>query len=258
MEFRSQKAFGAVVAVLLTAAPAAFSQQQFRYEVRHGHSRPPHIKKAGGIGTLTITDKGISFADAGNEGKTSKHVWKWEYKDIQQLQMSPKTIRVLTYNVNRWKLGADREYRFDLVAGGGFTDAHEFLKDRLDQRFVAALPDKDAKVAWELPAKHLLRFGGSQGMLSFGEDRVVYTTDKKDDSRIWRYSDIENISSSGPYQLTITTHERARCHYGNLRDFNFQLKERLDEPRYNNLWMKVNQAKGLQILETYRERTTGE
>lgn len=257
MEFRSQKTFGALVAVLLAAAPAAFSQQ-FRYEVWHGHSRPPHIKKAGGMGTLTITDKGISFVEAEKNGKKSKHAWEWAYEDIQQLEVHPKSLRVLTYNDNKWKLGADRQYQFDLTSESGFADAYSFLKDRLDQRFIAVLPDKGVKAAWEIPTKHLLRFGGSQGVLSFGEGRVVYTTDKKDDSRTWRYSDIENVSSSGPYQLTITTYERARSHYGNLKGFNFQLKERLDEARYNDLWMKVNQANGLKILGTFQERKTGE
>ena len=251
MEFRSQKAIGALLAVLLAAAPTAFGQQEFHYQAWHGHSRPPHIKKSGGKGTLTITGTGVSFEEAGN----AKHVWHWAYVDIQQLEISPKTLRVLTYTDNRWKLGADREYRFDLTGGETFTDAYAFLKDRLDQRFVAALPDEAIKTAWEIPVKHLLRFGGSQGVLSFGEDRAVYTADKKDDSRTWRYPDIENVSNNGPYQLTITTYERARSHYGNLKGFNFQLKEKLDDNRYNDLWMKVNHAKGLKILDTFRPST---
>ena len=249
MEFRSQKAIGAFVAVLLAVAPAALGQQEFRYQAWHGHARPPHIKKAGGKGTLTITGAGVSFQEAGNK----KHTWQWAYVDIQQLEISPNTLRVLTYKDNKWKVGADREYRFDLTGNETFSDAYAFLKDRLDQRFVAVLPDKAVKPAWEIPVKHLLRFGGSQGVLSFGEDRVVYTADKKEDSRTWRYPDIENVSNNGPYQLTITTYERARSQYGNLKGFNFQLKEKLDDGRYNELWMKVNQAKGLKILDTYRE-----
>jgi hypothetical protein len=248
MEFRSQKAIGAFVAVLFAAAPATFGEQEFRYQVWHGHGRPPHIRKAGGKGTLTITGAGVSFEEAGNK----KHVWHWTYRDVQQLEISPETLRVLTYNDNKWKLGADREYRFDLAGGETLTEAYAFLRDRLDQRFVAALPDKGVKAAWEIPVKHLLRFGGSQGVLTFGEDRVVYTADKKNDSRTWRYADIENISNNGPYQLTITTYERARSHYGNLKGFNFQLKEKLDDARYNELWMKVNEAKGLKILGAYR------
>ena len=252
MEFRSQEAIGALVAFLLAVAPAAFGAQPFRYEARHDHLRK------GGAGTLVIDDKGVSFEEAGKKGKKSKHAWQWVYGDIQQLEMSAKTLRVLTYKDNKWKLGADREYRFELTGGESFTDAYALLKDRLDQRFVAVLPDKGVKAAWEIPVKHLLRFGGSEGVLGFGEDRVVYTTDKKAESRTWRYADIDNVSSSGPYQLTITTYERARSHYGNLKGFNFQLKQKLDDNRYNELWMKVNQAKGLKILDTYRERNREE
>ena len=252
MEFRSQKAIGALLAVVLAAASAAFGEQQFRFEARHEHLRK------NGHGKLLIDEKGVSFEEAGKKGKKSGHVWQWAYQDIQQLEMSPKTLRVLTYKDDKWKLGADREYRFDLAGGGSFSEAYAFLKGRLDQRFVAALPDRGVKVLWELPVRHLLRLGGSEGILGFGEDRVVYTADRKDESRTWRYADIENVSSSGPYQLTITTFERARSHYGNLKGFNFQLKQKLDDNRYNELWMEVNQANGLKILDTYRERNTGQ
>lgn len=252
MEFRSQKAIGALVTVLLAAAPAVCVGQEFRYEARHDHLRK------GGYGKLLIDERGVSFEEAGKKGTKSGHAWRWAYVDIQQLEVSPKTLRVLTYHDNKWKLGADREYRFELSGGSSFIDAYAFLKGRLDQRFVAALADQAMKARWVLPVKHLLRFGGSEGVLGFGEDEVVYTTDKKDESRTWRFADIENVSSSGPYQLTITTYERARTHYGNLKGFNFQLKQKLDDNRYNQLWMKVNQGKGLKILNTYRERNAGE
>ena len=66
-------------------------------------------------------------------------------------------------------------------------------------------------------------------------------------------SDIENISSAGPFELTITTFERAKTHYGDLKGFNFELKQRLEEARYNELWLRLNQSKGLKILDSYRE-----
>jgi hypothetical protein len=244
MEFRSKATIGALVAVVLAAVSAASAEQHFRYHARHEHLRK------GRYGTLLIDGQGVSFEEAGRP----KHAWRWAYGDIQQLEMSPRTLRVLTYQDNRWEFGADREYRFDLAAGEDFTGAYAFLKDRLDQRFVAALPDPGVQAVWELPAKHLLRFGGSEGVLGFGRDRVVYTADRKDDSRTWRYADIENVSSSGPYQLTITTFERALSHYGSFKGFNFELKRKLDEGRYNELWMEVNKAKGLKILDEYRER----
>ena len=53
-------------------------------------------------------------------------------------------------------------------------------------------------------------------------------SEKNGASRTWRYQDIENISSSGPFQLTITTFERAKTHYGDLKGFNFELKRPLE------------------------------
>src|SRR5207302_1412618 len=105
---------------------------------------------------------------------------------------------------------------------------------------------------WEIPVKHLLRFGGDEGVLQAGPDEIVYQSGNQAESRTWRYQDIENISSSGPFQLTITTFERAKTHYGNLKGFNFELKQRLEEAQYNDLWRRLNQSKGLKYLNTYR------
>jgi hypothetical protein len=72
-------------------------------------------------------------------------------------------------------------------------------------------------------------------VLEIGEDRIVFKTAQKDDSRTWRLRDIENISSSGPFDLTITTLEKP---------YRFQLKQMLSEARYNELWRKLNDTKG--------------
>jgi hypothetical protein len=252
MEFRVEKRTRALLIVLALLAPAAFAQG-LRYDVWHGHSRPPHIKKAGNMGTLTITDAGVSFEETYKDGKKPKHphAWRWDYPDIQQLKIAPKSLTVLTYKDNKWKLGADREYEFDLVSDGTFEDAYQLLKNRLDQRFVATIPHHLTTVQWEIPVKHLLRFGGDEGVLQVGTGEIVYHSAKDAESRSWRYQDIENISSSGPFQLTITTFERAKTHYGNLKGFNFELKQRLDEARYNDLWLRLNQSKGLKILNSY-------
>jgi hypothetical protein len=85
---------------------------------------------------------------------------------------------------------------------------------------------------------------GSQGTLLFGPDAAVYSTDAKGESRTWRYTDIASISSSGPFQLTITSWERARSHYGDRKAFNFQLKEALNEARYNQLWLEIERKNG--------------
>jgi len=223
---------------------AGHAQQEFRYEAWHGHSRPPHIKKAGEMGVLTISESGISF-------QAKAHGWSWAYQDIRQLKIAPGWISVVTYEGEKWKLGADREYRFELPFTKMYTDAYPFLKSHLDQRFVAAIAERIADPLWEIPAKHLLRLGGDEGVLQIGPKGMAYLSSKIGESRAWRYLDIENVSSSGPFQLTITTYERATTHYGDLKGFNFELKQALGEDRYNDLWLRLNRSKGLKIPDVY-------
>jgi hypothetical protein len=42
-------------------------------------------------------------------------------------------------------------------------------------------------------------------------------------------------------------------HYGSRKGFEFELKQRLEEARYNDLWLRLNQSKGLKILSSYRD-----
>jgi hypothetical protein len=254
MEFRIEKRVGAFLIGLALLSPPGFAQE-LRYDVWHEHSRPPYLKKAGDMGTLTITDAGVSFEEAYKDGKKPKHphVWRWDYQDIQQLKIAPKSLTVLTYKDNKWKLGADREYEFDLASDKTFEAAYDALKNRLDQRFVAVIPDHVSNVLWEIPAKHLLRFGGDEGVILVGPDEIVYKSAKTSESRTWRYKDIDSISSSGPFQLTVTTFERAKTHYGDLKGFNFELKQQLEEARFNDLWLRLNRSKGLKVLDSYRD-----
>ncbi len=230
----AQKRTGSLIALALAAA-AALPAAAFRYEARHDH-----LYKSG-AGTLVIDDNGVSFT----EHKKTSHAWRWPWQDIQQLELSPKALRVLTYIDDKWKLGADRDYRFDLLGKETFAGAYAFLKDRLDQRFVAELPDADVKPLWDVPAKRLTRFGGTQGTLVVAADRIVWRG-RNGDSRTWRYADIDNLSTSGPFQLTLTTFERARLDYGNRKNFNFQLKQPLKEDRYDDLWRRVTQKRRTQ------------
>ena len=262
MELRTEKRTGAfiVAAVLATTAyaPAMFAQQSFQYEASHRHSRPPHLKKAEGVGALTIDESGVSFEEKSVGGKTPKHphTWHWDFQDIQQLKVEPKALTVLTYQSNKWKAGADRVYDFNLASEKTFEDAASFLKDRLDQRFVAAVADSPATVLWEIPAKHRVRLGGDEGVLKVGANDVTYKSEKQGESRTWRYEDIDNIASSGPFDLTIITFEQAKRDYGSRKQFNFELKKRLDESRYNDLWLRLNQSKGLKVLTSYSQAGT--
>src|ERR1051325_125222 len=194
MEFRVKKRAAALLGGLLISQ--GLFAQTLQYEVWHGHSRPPHVRRAGNFGTLTIDETGVAFEEKYKDGKTPKHphAWRWDYQEIQQLKIAPKSLSVLTYQDSKWKFGADRQYDFDLLSGQSFEDAYNALKTRLDQRFVAAIADTSSTALWELPAKHLVRFGGDEGVLQIGTGEIVYKSNQKNESRAWRFQDIENIS----------------------------------------------------------------
>ena len=221
--------------------------QQLEYEVRHDH-----LWKHG-AGTLVITERGVSFQELTKKKKV-KHAFELNYQDIQELKLSADKLTLVAYKDRKWLLGIDKEYTFTLAPGQSFSEAYALLKDRLDQRFVAAVADEQIQPLWEAPVKLLGRVTGSEGVLQVGPDRVVYKTTKKRESRTWRYGDIENISTSGPFQLTLTTYERAKTHYGNLKGFNFQLKRALDEKQFNLLWRRLNQTKGLELLTSAQDK----
>src|ERR1051326_7660150 len=209
--------------------------------VRHRHWRH------GAEGVLRISDDAIVFEEG---GKHKDHSRKWRFEDIEQPTLSSNVLRILTYEDRRWQFGRDREFVFDNLPEDLVTNLYPEFSRQLDQRFVATLPDQNVHPVCQLPTKLLLRSGGPQGTLLVGKELIAFRTDSPGGSRIWRIKDIDSISSSGPFDLTITTFERSGENYANHKDFHFELKRAMAESDYNALWRKVNESKGLQILNS--------
>lgn len=220
----------------------ALGAQPLEFAVRHDHrwrDRP---------GILRIAPEGISYQEASAK-KPSQHRWSWAWHEIQQLYLSEDRLTILSYQDNLWQLGADRRYSFLRAGGPPFSRAYPWLRQQMDQRLVVALADDSQPCLWEVPVKLQGRLRGSHGVLRVSEDTIVYRSDRRGQSRTWRYTDIDNLTSSGPFELTIVTFERSLWHYGGRRLFQFQLKEPLDPERYNELWLRWQQrAKGLRLL----------
>lgn len=259
MEHRSQKTTTRILslAIALVLSTTAWSHD-LQFEVRHERALKDHP------GRLTLDERGVRYQQI-LTGKQQAKVAKgkkppklesarWEYQDIQQLWISPEKLVIVTYKDRKWFLGVDKEFEFFLPKGKSFEAAYAILKDKLDRRFVAAVADSQPGTLWELPVKLLGRIQGSDGVLQVGPDSIVYKTDRPRQSRTWRYQDIENVSTSDRYQLTLTTYERAKTHYGSMKGFNFQLKQPMDEKGFELLWKRLNQDKGLQFLTSIEER----
>lgn len=260
MEYRSQAPASCSMKALFVLALAATAWgQQVQFEVRHERALKDHPGRVtfdvdGVTYQQTLTPKQQTRVAKGKKPPKLESV-RWAYQDLQQLWLSPEKLVIVTYRDRKWFLGVDKEFEFFLTdKNQSPANAYEFLKNKLDQRFVAAVADPKALAAWELPVKLLGTIQGSEGVLRVGEDRIVYKTEKKGQSRTWRLEDIENVSTSGPFQLTLTTYERAITHYGSMKSFNFQLKQKLDGRRVDLLWRSLNRDKGLDFLTSLEGR----
>jgi hypothetical protein len=173
--------------------------------------------------------------------KEKKYARTWKYEDIQQLGLlSSKELTILTYQDSKWKLGKDLFYRFTITTGEMTPALWTQLQAKLKRPVVSALIPLDIAPKFTIPVKHLRGFRGTQGTLEIGDQYIIYKTDASKDSRIWRYQDISSIGTTGPYQLRLTSIDRAEGEYGSDRNFVFSLKEQIALEAYDFIWWKIN------------------
>ncbi len=207
--------------------------QDVRLAVRHDHLL------GGCRGELVFGPEGVEYRTA-----HKKHARSWKYRDIQQLGfLGPGSIALLNYEDEKWMLGRDRMFRFELLAGEIPAGLVSALRDRLSRPLVSALLPEDTEPKFRIAAKHLRGFGGTAGVLEIGAETIAYRTDEKGGSRIWRYRDIVSIGTTGPYQLRLTAMDRMQGEFAGERNFVFSLKERLGDEVYDFIWWKINGPK---------------
>jgi hypothetical protein len=241
MALRSQKAIGVVITGLFFAL-TGYGQPLWTADVSHDHWRGECS------GTMVVTADGVTFRESATGKKPAElHEWTWPDDEIQQLTVTRDDITILTYSDRSWvRLGTDRSYRFR-VRSDRAMELSTALRPRLQTRLVVALAETVNDEVWEMPVKRLAAIKGAEGRLVIGRDRIVFDS-KGSASRTWTYDDVENVSTTGPFELTITTRERDRSQYGSIRAFTFQLKRPMTERQYDDLWHVVNQKKGLKTL----------
>lgn len=228
-----------IVSLMVLAFTPALAQN-FEYPARHDHWRK------GCAGFLRIDADGISFSQVG--GKKLPHQHHWAYQDIQQLEVTDgRIIRVMSYRDRRLLLGKDQPFEFTLDGKPDLMLVYRALRTKLDQRFIARVGDVEGQPLWQLPVKRLGRIRGTEGTLAVFGDRVVYHTAATAQSRTWRDADLMNISSAGPFQLTVTTLEKGGT-------FDFQLKQPLNTAQYDTLWLRLNRPRGLALISGNKEK----
>jgi hypothetical protein len=214
---------------LLLVSPA-LQAQEVRFPVRHGRLLRDRT------GELIFGETWIEYR---TKDKGGSRIWK--YEDIQQLGLlGPKELTIITYEDSKWKLGKDLFYRFTVTAGEITPALWTQFQAKLKRPVVSALIPPDIASKFTIPVKHLRGFGGSQGMLEIGDEYIIYKTAVPKDSRIWHYQDISSVGTTGPYQMRLTSMDRAENESGGERNFVFSLKERLAPEVYDFIWWKIN------------------
>jgi hypothetical protein len=177
-------------------------------------------------GTLTIDDSGVAF----KESKLQKHPheYRWAWDDIQLLTLSPDHLDILTYKDVKWLLGRDQAFAF---TGIDLDRAYPTFRAHLPRRFVPEVANLDFDVREKIPAKRLEGRSGWEGELLFGPDQIVFHSAAEHGSHTWILEEVENVSSSDPLELTISSLGR---------DYRMQLKRALPEALYSELWRRLN------------------
>lgn len=210
---------------------------EFRFRVKHDHLRKSCE------GELVVNNTGVEYLTDHEPHKRS-----WPFKEIRILKLISATkIEILTYQQRRltpslnesFKFGSDESFKFELLEGEISPDLSEFLLARIKRPVMTTFvrqAGKENPPLYVLPARHRHRWGGCNGELRIYEDRVIYESfDDKENSRLWRWSDVQGFGRSGRYKLDIITFEPQ---FGGEKTFNFDLKEEMTDETYDFFWKK--------------------
>jgi hypothetical protein len=227
MKNRMIKTLNAIALLVLIFGAREALGQEFKFKVEHDHL----VKSC--KGELIIGPQGVEY-----QTENKDHARKWNFTDIKMIKLeSPREIEVISYESSRKTLGQDRTFEFRVIEGEITKQVSDFLLARVEQPLATSFVATEEKPRYELPVRHRHRFGECQGTLKVYADRVIYQSDKQDNSRYWRWTDIQSISRTGPYQFGVTTYEPEFG--GPSKTFNFDLKEQMDEKVYDYLWTRV-------------------
>jgi len=196
-----------VVAVILTGAPVsaqapqqtATRQDHPQLTVLHWES-PASTRRADFIfnehGNLLIDRNGVEFR-AGNASS-----WHWAFGEIQTIFIAPHRLVLKTYINRSLHRPGQREYRFDLAQTLPPTVAAS-IAEAVARPSQNADPDPNRQAIAIIPARHRAFSSGTNGVLRFWVGGIDYVTTSREDSRSWRWADLQTLSDPDPYHLFI-------------------------------------------------------
>lgn len=162
-------------------------------------------------GTLSIDDQGVRFESKGG------HSQKWSFLDIQSLLVAPHRLELETYARRSMHRPGEQRYEFKFSQSIPAEVAAR-LANGVKRPSQNAVPNSESSEITSVPVHHKTFRGGTNGILRFRQDGIDYITVSGEDSRSWRWSDLETLSLSDPYHLLV---------FGYRDTYTFDLKKPL-------------------------------
>ena len=181
---------------------------------------PAKLRRAVGSkkGDLLVGANGIEFRSG--KGQTLK----LSYLEMQTFHLSPHSLVIETYQNRKKHMPGVERLRFEMTESVSPQVAADLTKE-VQRPSQNAVPDPTAQ-GIVIPAHHRSLAGGTNGILRFRDGGIDYVTGAPDDSRSWRWADLQTLSSPDPYHLLA---------FGYRDTYSFDLKELLPQSLYYRL-----------------------
>ncbi|MFP5227548.1 MAG: hypothetical protein ACLGXA_07940 [Acidobacteriota bacterium] len=162
----------------------------------------------GDHGTLLIDPTGVEFRAAND------HSLRWTFGEIRTVFIAPHRLVVETYLNRSLHRPGERRYRFDFTQALPPAVAAN-VAEAVGRPSQNADPEADAPALATIPVRHRAFTSGTNGVLRFRQDGIDYVTTSREDSRSWRWADLQTLSDPDPYHLFV---------FGYRDTFTFDLK----------------------------------
>jgi hypothetical protein len=183
--------------------------------------RPAKLKRTLGStsGTLVIDAATVEFRPTKGDAR------RWPIAEIKTLDLRPRRLLLTGYERRGGLRLGTQSFRFDLGESMPASVATD-LAVRVGKPTRNRNPETNAPAFGTVPAHHSTPRGGSNGTLRFRDEGVDYVTQRTNDSRSWRWADIQTVSNLDPYHLVLS---------GYLETYSFDLKQPLPREQYDRL-----------------------
>ena len=184
-------------------------------------------------GTLALNADGVEF-------RSAKFSQRWNYIEIHTFDLSQRELTLLTYQNRHWHEPGERPFRFTLGEAMPPEIVAEFT-ERVEKPLRNWIPTAKTAALAEIPAHHRVWSGGSNGTLRLTQDGIDYITENGNDSRTWRWVDIQTVANPDPYEFRVM---------GYREIVDFDLKQPLPRALFEQIWDRLYAA-GLNLSPSH-------